>query len=177
MSRDRPDEAGDRAAAASGELAARAEADPVRVRRARIARWSLLANRVGYLLFGLAVALFVVAFVVGFTGPLVTAIVVDPAEVRAEAGFGLRPPVERARGGLGDGLEQLAAHLVEEREVEPPLGREVLVQHGLGHARGVGHVVHRGAVEPLAGEDLEADGQELFPAGRRGSGTCARSRG
>ena len=75
MSRDRPDEAGDRAAAASGELAARAEADPVRVRRARIARWSLLVNRVGYLLFGLAVALFVVAFVVGFTGPLVTAIV------------------------------------------------------------------------------------------------------
>ena len=40
-----------------------------------IARWSLLANRVGYLLFGLAVALFVVAFVVGFTGPLVAAIV------------------------------------------------------------------------------------------------------
>jgi uncharacterized membrane protein len=75
VSHDRPDDAGDRAAASSGERAARAEADPVRVRRAQIARWSLLANRVGYLLFGLAVALFVVAFVVGFTGPLVTAIV------------------------------------------------------------------------------------------------------
>jgi uncharacterized membrane protein len=75
MSSDRPDDAGDRAAAPSGRRAAPAEADPVRVRRARIARWSLLANRVGYLLFGLAVALFVVAFVIGFTGPLVTAIV------------------------------------------------------------------------------------------------------
>jgi hypothetical protein len=80
VSRDRPDDAedaddDDRAAAASGERAARAGAPPVRVRRARIARWSLLANRLGYLLFGLAVALFVVAFVVGFTGPLVAAIV------------------------------------------------------------------------------------------------------
>jgi hypothetical protein len=49
--------------------------DPVRARRARIARWSLLANRIGYLLFALAVALFVIGFLVGFTGPLVTAIV------------------------------------------------------------------------------------------------------
>jgi predicted membrane protein len=49
--------------------------DPIRVRRAQVARWALLANRVGYLLFGLAVALFVVAFLVGFTGALVTAIV------------------------------------------------------------------------------------------------------
>ena len=75
VSSDRPDDGGDRAAAASSPRRAPAGADPVRVRRARIARWSLLANRVGYLLFGLAVALFVVAFVVGFTGPLVTAIV------------------------------------------------------------------------------------------------------
>ena len=75
MSTDRPDDARDRAAAAPGPRAAGAAADPVRVRRARIARWSLLANRVGYLLFGLAVALFVVAFVVGFTGSLVAAVV------------------------------------------------------------------------------------------------------
>lgn len=49
--------------------------DPVRARRARIAHWSLVANRIGYCLFALAVALFVVAFVVGFTGPLVAVIV------------------------------------------------------------------------------------------------------
>jgi uncharacterized membrane protein len=49
--------------------------DPIRVRRAQVARWALLASRAGYVLFGLAVALFVVAFLVGFTAALVTAIV------------------------------------------------------------------------------------------------------
>ena len=33
-----------------------------------------MASRAGYVLFGLAVALFVVAFLVGFTGALVSAI-------------------------------------------------------------------------------------------------------
>jgi hypothetical protein len=47
--------------------------DPVRARRAVVARWSLLASRIGYLLFGVAVALFVLASMVGFTGPLVAA--------------------------------------------------------------------------------------------------------
>ncbi|MEY2643259.1 MAG: hypothetical protein RLZZ368_1906 [Actinomycetota bacterium] len=51
--------------------------DPVRERRARIARWTLIANRVGYLLFGLAIALFVMAFAFGFKGPIVTAITVS----------------------------------------------------------------------------------------------------
>ena len=32
-----------------------------------MARWALLASRIGYLLFGVAVALFVLAFLVGFT--------------------------------------------------------------------------------------------------------------
>ena len=50
--------------------------DPVRQRRARIARVTLIANRVGYLLFGLAIALFVMAFAFGFKGPIVTAIIV-----------------------------------------------------------------------------------------------------
>ena len=48
--------------------------DPIRIRRAQVARWSLLASRAGYVLFGLAVALFVVAFLAGFTAALVTAI-------------------------------------------------------------------------------------------------------
>jgi hypothetical protein len=42
-------------------------ADPVRARRAQVARWTLLANRVGYLLLALAIALFVIAFAVGFS--------------------------------------------------------------------------------------------------------------
>jgi len=53
-----------------------AEHDPVRIRRAKIARWTLVANRVGYLLFAVAIALFVMAFAFGFKGPIVTAITV-----------------------------------------------------------------------------------------------------
>ena len=50
--------------------------DPVRARRAQVARWTLLANRVGYLLLAVAVALFVVAFMVGFNATLATIVVV-----------------------------------------------------------------------------------------------------
>ncbi len=41
-----------------------------------MAKWTLVANRVGYLAFALAVALFVMAFAFGFTEPMVTAITV-----------------------------------------------------------------------------------------------------
>ena len=50
--------------------------DPVRARRAQVARWTLLANRVGYLLLGLAVALFFIALVVGFDATMATLVVV-----------------------------------------------------------------------------------------------------
>ena len=43
------------------------ETDPVRAHRQKVARWTLLANRVGYLLLALAMALFVIAFAFGFT--------------------------------------------------------------------------------------------------------------
>jgi preprotein translocase subunit SecF len=49
--------------------------DPVRARRAQVARWTRLANRLGYLVFGLACVLFVIALVVGFSGPLAAGIV------------------------------------------------------------------------------------------------------
>ncbi|CAB4607111.1 unannotated protein [freshwater metagenome] len=49
--------------------------DPVRMRRAQIARAASLAQRIGYLLFGIAVVIFFVGFFAGFTGVLVTAIV------------------------------------------------------------------------------------------------------
>lgn len=51
--------------------------DPVRARRERIAHLNLLANRVGYLFYALAISCFVMAFVFGFKGPLVTAVVVS----------------------------------------------------------------------------------------------------
>jgi hypothetical protein len=50
--------------------------DPVLARRAKIATWTLLANRVGYLVLALAMALFVLAFLFGFTAPMATAIIV-----------------------------------------------------------------------------------------------------
>jgi VanZ family protein len=49
--------------------------DPVRVRRQLVARWTLIANRVGYLLLALALAVFVLGFAVGFNGT-VAAIVI-----------------------------------------------------------------------------------------------------
>jgi hypothetical protein len=49
--------------------------DPVRARRARIARLTEVGQRVGYALFGIAVVFFVIGFVVGYSGTLVAIIV------------------------------------------------------------------------------------------------------
>ena len=51
--------------------------DPVRARRERVAHLNLLANRIGYLFFALAISCFVMAWVIGFKGPLVTIVVVS----------------------------------------------------------------------------------------------------
>ena len=44
--------------------------DPVRARRAQVAKWTLLANRVGYLFVALALALFFIALAVGFSSTM-----------------------------------------------------------------------------------------------------------
>lgn len=49
--------------------------DPVRARRAQVARWTLLANRVGYLVLALAMTLFVLAFLFGFTATMAALVV------------------------------------------------------------------------------------------------------
>jgi len=49
--------------------------DPVRTRRARIARLTEVGQRVGYGLFAVAVVFFVIGFVVGYSGTLVAIIV------------------------------------------------------------------------------------------------------
>jgi len=41
--------------------------DPIRRRRAVVARWTLLANRVGYVLLAVAMALFFIALLLGFS--------------------------------------------------------------------------------------------------------------
>jgi len=49
--------------------------DPVRARRARIARAVEIGQRVGYALFGIAVVGFVIGFAVGFDGAFVAVVV------------------------------------------------------------------------------------------------------
>ncbi|HSM65430.1 MAG TPA: hypothetical protein VK860_03900 [Ilumatobacteraceae bacterium] len=53
-----------------------ASADPVRARRQQVARWTLLANRVGYLFVAVSIALFVIAFAVGFSPTMATLVTV-----------------------------------------------------------------------------------------------------
>ena len=49
--------------------------DPVLARRARIARLTEIGQRTGYALFGLAIVLFVIGFVAGFSDAIVTIVV------------------------------------------------------------------------------------------------------
>jgi len=53
------------------------DTDPVRQRRARIAHYTLLANRIGYLLYAFCISCFVIAFAIGFSGPLVTIVIIS----------------------------------------------------------------------------------------------------
>lgn len=46
--------------------------DPVRARRAKVAHYTLLANRVGYLFVALAVAVFIIGFAFDFNSAVVT---------------------------------------------------------------------------------------------------------
>ena len=50
--------------------------DPIRRRRAQVARWTSIANRAGYVLLLIAVVLFFVALVVGFSGTMATLVLI-----------------------------------------------------------------------------------------------------
>jgi hypothetical protein len=50
-------------------------ADPVRARRARVARWTRVANRAGYVLLSVALALFFVALATGFSATMATLVI------------------------------------------------------------------------------------------------------
>lgn len=53
------------------------EIDPIRARRGQIAKWTLLANRIGYLFVALAIALFVIAFAVGFSAVMANLVIIS----------------------------------------------------------------------------------------------------
>src|SRR5438552_2546477 len=85
-----------------------------------------------------------IAVVVGSTAAAGTAaeqqaervlVVRDELEVGLEARFHLLARPRRGRRRLTDLLAQAAPDVVEELDVEVALGREVLVEHGLGNAR------------------------------------------
>ena len=50
--------------------------DPIRAKRAKVAKWTLLANRIGYLFVALAMALFVMAFVLEFTAVMASLVII-----------------------------------------------------------------------------------------------------
>ena len=50
--------------------------DPIRRRRAQVARWTSIANRTGYVLLLVAIVLFFVALAVGFSGPMATLVLI-----------------------------------------------------------------------------------------------------
>ena len=49
--------------------------DPVRAKRQKIAKYTLLANRIGYLFYALAIATFIIGFAVSFNAT-VSAVVI-----------------------------------------------------------------------------------------------------
>ena len=86
--------------------------DPVLDRRRRIARLVAIGQRIGYGLFGLAIALFLIGFATGFgsVGPLIVgaivvgSIVLAPAIVFGYAvGAAEREDRERGRPTMDDG--------------------------------------------------------------------------
>jgi hypothetical protein len=50
--------------------------DPIRRRRAQVARWTAIASRTGYVLLLVAVVLFFVALAVGFSGAMATLVLI-----------------------------------------------------------------------------------------------------
>ncbi|MEY4372532.1 MAG: hypothetical protein RL219_1301 [Actinomycetota bacterium] len=49
--------------------------DPIRARRAQVAKWVLIANRVGYLFWGASLAVFFIGFGVGFKSAVATTVI------------------------------------------------------------------------------------------------------
>jgi predicted cation transporter len=59
----------------TSQPAPRSAPDPVRERRQQIAKWTMIANRVGYLCFAVAIVAFVLAFAFGFNSTMASLII------------------------------------------------------------------------------------------------------
>ena len=91
--------------------------DPIRARRAKVARWSLLANRIGYLFLAVAVAVFVIGFALGFTPPVVAIVLatllIGCALLLPSIISGLAPQGGQANGWIGSVLVEHKPQLVQ----------------------------------------------------------------
>ena len=92
-------------------------------------------------------------------------IIRHPTEVGAKAQFGLALAIGRLGRRLGDVAEQPVADLVDQGLIQISLGVEVLVQDRLGDSDGVGHIVHRCAMETVRREHDEGDIENLLASG------------
>lgn len=88
----------------------RGSADPIVVRRQRIARWAALAQRLGYLLFVAAVVLFLIAMATNLPEGLVVGVVVCLA-----VGSALLAPAIV----VGYGVRAAAREDAERQDAEP----------------------------------------------------------
>lgn len=59
----------------SGDAHDPPKADPIRARRGQVARWTQRANRLGYACFAVAIATFVIGFVVSFNSAVSTIVI------------------------------------------------------------------------------------------------------
>ena len=84
-----------------------------------------------------------------------------PPEVGPEAGLDLLVRAPGVGGRLDDRLLEPAADVLQHLAEQLPLGPEVLVQHGLGDPGGLGHLVHRRAVQAMLGEHVDGHVEQL----------------
>ena len=89
------------------------------------------------------------------------AVVLDEMEVGGEALLDPGPAGLDARRRLGQHLEQASTDVLEHRDEQRPLRREVLVEDRLGDARREREIVHRGRVEASLRELDARDVEQL----------------
>src|SRR4029450_10301243 len=89
-----------------------------------------------------------------------------------QALFGIADGARREHHLVADALQTVGHDLEEQRF----LAVEVVVEAGLGHTQGAGHVADRRGVVAAVAEDLGSRPADFHAAGLRGRRECAHSR-
>src|SRR5690606_38535574 len=91
-------------------------------------------------------------------------VVVDELEVGADRGLDAQLVVVGGGQCPVEMIEQIVLRLVQQREVELQLAREVLIEHRFADAGPHRDLVHRGGMKALSHEDLTRGPQQLGTA-------------